>query len=255
MAVFGGDTGIKVIGGFYPRASLLFYPDPADRDPKASWFADRIEYQLDPVDDLEAGTYIASVELGDRGRVSGSNYKTPSVAKTAFQVGQAAEELAVAGNCGMCHQGPDGRGFILDFSRHYKIFDNTAVDQCGGCHDYQSQSASGEWGGGRPISKRVHAVHHGSHLEFPMLTVDYVGGESVPGRNWEIHFPQDIRNCETCHPDGTTSGSWANNPNRLACMGCHDSEATTAHIKLQTFDPTPASPWNGDEEESCDTCH
>jgi len=252
-AVFGGDNSVHIIGGYYPSAKLTRNADPANDDPKASWSADAITYTLDTVDDLAPGTYTASVEITDRGRINGTNYKTPSVAKVTFEVGQAGEELAIAGNCGMCHQGPDGKGYVLDFARHYKIFDNTAVDQCGGCHDYQSGHDYGAWYGGKPISRRVHAVHNGSALNFPNLTVDY--NDPVKGRNWDITFPQYIKNCEACHADGTTSGSWATEAARLPCSGCHDSEAATAHLKLQTYDPTPLDPWNGDEEESCKTCH
>lgn len=254
-AVFGGNTNINVPGGTYPSNDVAIMANPASNDPKAAWFTDRINYTLDPVDDLKPGTYIASMEITDRGRIDATNYKTPSVAKTLFQVKQAAVELAPAGNCGRCHQGPKGTGFVLDFSRHNKIFDNTAVDQCGGCHDYQSASATGGWNGARPIAKRVHAVHNGSALNYPLATVDYSGGDPVPGRNWDITFPQDIRNCETCHPAGTTSGSWKTEASRLPCSGCHDSDAATAHFKLMTYDPSPADPWNGDEEESCKVCH
>lgn len=42
---------------------------------------------------------------------------------------------------------------------------------------------------------------------------------------------------------------------RLPCGGCHDSDAATSHMRLQTFDPTPATPWSGDEVESCTVCH
>jgi len=38
-------------------------------------------------------------------------------------------------------------------------------------------------------------------------------------------------------------------------MGCHDADAAVAHMRLQTYDPTPTDPWSGDEQESCQTCH
>jgi len=259
--VFGGDTDVKVIGGFTVANSIAMQVDPTAEDPKVAWFSDRIEYTLDPVDDLAPGTYLAGVELGDRGRPNTSNYKTPSVAKRAFQVKQATEELAVANNCDSCHQGPEGTGFVLDFYRHNKIFDHTAVDQCGQCHDYQSASALGDaassdgWNGARPISRRVHAVHFGSSLNYPLLTVNYSNADPVAGRNWDITFPQDVRNCEACHPADETSGTWATNPGRTPCSGCHDSDAATAHFRLQTWDPTPENPWSGDEVESCKVCH
>ncbi len=253
-AVFADDTAVKVVGGYYPNNAIYQHADPADDDPKVAWTTGAIIYTLDPVDDLEPGTYVASVEITDIGRVNGTDYKTPSVAKAPFQVGVADEEPAVARDCGSCHQGPDGTGFVLDFPRHYKIFDDTAVDQCGACHDYQNRDPGGSWEGARPISKRVHAVHFGSSLNYPNLTVDYTA-DPVTGRSWDITLPQDIRNCEVCHPSETSSGTWATMPARLPCSGCHDSDSATAHMNLQTWDPTPLNPFSGDEEESCKVCH
>jgi len=251
--VFGPDTGIYVPSGYYPSNDLVIHADAADDDPKAAWSAGSITYTLDPVDDLQAGTYLASVEITDRGRVNDTKYWTPSVAKTPFQVKTATAEPAPAANCGSCHQGPEGTGYVLDYPRHHKIFDNTAIDQCGGCHDYQPQNATGTaWSGAKPIAKRVHAVHNGADLHYPLLTVDH--SDTVDGRNWEIEFPQDIRNCETCHGAGT-SGTWETKAARIPCSGCHDSDATTAHLKAMTYDPTPTNAWSGDEEESCQLCH
>jgi predicted CXXCH cytochrome family protein len=98
----------------------------------------------------------------------------------------------------------------------------------------------------------VHAVHMGSSLNFPVLTVDHE--DTTIGREWQITYPMDVRNCESCHT-AATSGSWKTNPNRLACMGCHDSNQATAHMNAQVVDPTPTAPWSGDERESCAVCH
>jgi len=253
-------------------------------DPKAD-FTDptAIKYALDNVDDLVAGTYVINVEFADAGRPSGgtppfTNYVTPSVAVATFQVKQAAEQMPIARGCDACHWSDAGRGFVLDYPRHNKPFTDNAVDQCGGCHDYNSaenpanaypyppasnavvdgDEVSG-FGGGHPISKRVHAVHNGAALNYPTITVAHEETADY-GRNWRITFPMDIRNCESCHPApvnkvAKTSGTWATNPNRVACMGCHDSDAATGHMQLQTYDPTPNAPFSGDERESCKSCH
>jgi OmcA/MtrC family decaheme c-type cytochrome len=259
-AVFAGDTAIKTAGGSTPSNALT-----STTDPKLTKFVDHIEYALDPVTDLPAGTYVINLEVSQLGRVSSTDYKTPSVKKVLFNVKQATQEKKVAGNCDSCHQVSGGiegdfDGFVLDPARHNKVFDDTAVDQCHACHDYLPQYAAdptfnGGWTGARPISKRVHAIHYGSSLTYPLRTVDYNNGDPIAGRNWDITFPQDVRNCQTCHPDGDTSGTWASQPSRLPCMGCHDSDAAITHMKLNTDDPTPLDPWSGDEAEACKVCH
>lgn len=52
-----------------------------------------------------------------------------------------------------------------------------------------------------------------------------------------------------------TSGSNVTKPGRIACNGCHDTDAAIAHTTLMTLDPTPENPWSGDEQESCQSCH
>ena len=67
------------------------------------------------------------------------------------------------------------------------------------------------------------------------------------------HTSRERRACPT--RSRTTSGTWQTKPARIPCMGCHDADAATAHIKSQVYDPTPANPWSGDEVEACQTCH
>ena len=245
-------------------------------DPKANFSGSTaITYTLDPVDDLAPGTYVINVEFADAGRGPTNpaeppyfDYRTPSVKVITFQVKQAAVEKPIADGCTACHWSDAGTGFVLDPPRHNKPFSDNAVDQCGGCHDYNSgenpanaypypPASNGTlsgFGGGHPISKRVHAVHNGSALNYPTITVAHEETADY-GRNWRITYPMDIRNCESCHSSAGTSGTWKTNPNRLACMGCHDSDAATGHMSLQTYDPTPNAPFSGDEVESCKTCH
>lgn len=252
------DNAVKVTAS--SRADVRKRASAANDDPKTVRTAANIKYALDPVDDLVAGTYMINVEFMGRGNnnsaVPGS-YVTPSVKVATFQVKQAAVEKAMADNCTSCHWSSAGVGYVLDPIRHNKVFNEQAVDQCAGCHNYMSREtvAARTWttgGGTKPISKRTHAVHRGANLKYPVLTVDHE--ESVIGRDWQITYPQDIRNCETCHTSAT-SGSWKTNPNRLACMGCHDTDQATAHMKAQVVDPTPSAPWSGDEKESCAACH
>ncbi len=252
--MFAGDVTAHLPIGSTTGNNVSSRISAANNDPKAARTTANITYQLDPIDDLKAGTYIASVEIADGGRIDANNYRTPTVARTTFQVKTATVELPPAGNCDSCHQNAAGQGLVFDPARHQKILNDSAIDQCGACHDYQPQNATGAtFTGAVPISRRIHAVHNGSELFYPVTTVAHA--DEPVGRAWDIKFPQDIRNCESCHQQGSTSGSWAVQPDRLACGGCHDSDAATAHLRLQTYDPTPADPWSGDEVESCGTCH
>lgn len=273
--IFAGDLAAHLPGAWAPTANkgsstaggstvsnvLAQRTTAANEDPKVTRTAGWIRYELDAVNDLVPGTYVASFEISDRGRKSATDYATPTVGKVTFQVKQTAVERPVADSCNSCHQGPDSpaghyQGLVVDPSRHNKQLTTSAVDQCGACHDYLPQALTGvAFGGAKPIAKRVHAVHRGADLMYPLITVDYSNGDPMTGRNWAIHFPQDILNCQACHNDTTSSGTWATKPNRLACMGCHDKDAATAHIKGMTYDPTPADAWSGDEEEACAVCH
>ncbi|MBI5510873.1 MAG: OmcA/MtrC family decaheme c-type cytochrome [Deltaproteobacteria bacterium] len=263
--------------------SLAKQTDATKDDPLTVFGADAtseyVEVRLDPVDDLLPGTYIAKIEFADRGALTSPDvYKTPTVSRIKFNVKSGVEELPPAANCGSCHtageddpakqnvgaadddqDGVQMAGFVLDQMRHHKLFNNTAVDLCGACHDYQAQTATGEWQGARPISRRVHAIHNGANLTYPLATVGYGNGDPIPGRNWDITLPQDVRNCDaTCHPasgPNKTSGTWQTNPNRVACGACHDSDSAQAHLKSMVYDPTPAAPYNGDEVEACGNCH
>jgi hypothetical protein len=235
-------------------------------NPKAVFSTANIKYTLDPVDNLVAGTYIINVEFADAGRAPAPlnpaeppyvDYITPSVAIATFQVGTATVEKPVAGNCTSCHWSSAGVGFVLDYPRHDKIFDASATDRCGGCHDYlsaQNPAATTQLSYAGALSNRVHAVHNGSNLNYPVETVNHLE-TSAYGRNWDINYPMNILNCQSCHPKNTTSGTWMTNPNRLACSGCHDSDAATAHMIANTFDPTPLAPYSGDEKEACKACH
>ena len=264
-----GNYPIHILGSNNPGAttttgtlstvsnSVALQTDTFTNDPKVTLTTGEIVYTLDPVDDLTPGTYTAKIEFANRGnRVVDVDYKTPTNVRVTFQVGTATEEPAPANMCGSCHTDPtDTKGLVVDYTRHYKLLDNTAGDLCGSCHDYQSGATAGDWSGAKPISKRVHGIHFGSSLNYPLDTIGYANGDSVKGRNWDITFPQDVRNCDTTCHGPTTSGSWKTKPARLPCSGCHDSDSAKAHFKQMTYDPTPANQYSGDEIESCATCH
>jgi hypothetical protein len=63
----------------------------------------------------------------------------------------------------------------------------------------------------------------------------------------EIHFPQDIRNCQTCHKDTTQVNNWLLNPTRESCGSCHDD----IDWKSGVNHAAGAQP----DDTSCKNCH
>jgi len=48
---------------------------------------------------------------------------------------------------------------------------------------------------------------------------------------------------------------WKEEPSRIACLACHDSDEAIYHGMLMTFDLTDDDPYGGDEIETCIVCH
>jgi hypothetical protein len=241
----------------YPTNDLRRLSDPLDyMDPAVTRNADNITYQLDDVDGLTPGTYMVYVWIQP---VAGrnANFTRPAIGFMNFQVGTATEEKKVATNCTDCHGNTIWH--LDEGPQHPEPFD---TDYCKACHDYgrlnigiafannggTSQNGWSGFGAG-PLSRRLHGVHFGRYLEHPEQI--YAGNADA---FTEVIFPQDVRNCQKCH-DSTVSSAWVEKPSRLACMGCHDSDAANAHARLNTENLTPADQWANDRTETCVVCH
>ncbi len=223
----------------YIYNDLRVRTDPAADDPNITRSGTDITYQLGDVDGLESGTYTVFVQT----RLVDS---PSSVALIEFQVGTATVDLKIATNCTECHG---------DTKMHGSYPFSLAPGLCKSCHDYEQQLTGktgwtdSNWGfGAAPISRRVHGAHFGAYLDKPLEY--YSNPERFDVST--IIFPQDVRNCTKCHSE---TDAWTEKPARLACLACHDSDAAITHGALQTIDPTPLDPGNGDESESCLVCH
>ena len=62
-----------------------------------------------------------------------------------------------------------------------------------------------------------------------------------------VIWPQDVRNCTTCHKGGTQSDNWKTNPNRAACGSCHDN------VNFTTGQNHPGGVQLDDTQ--CSVCH
>jgi OmcA/MtrC family decaheme c-type cytochrome len=97
----------------------------------------------------------------------------------------------------------------------------------------------------------IHKIHMGSSL--PSVKA------GTPYRVWHrgawsdfstVAFPQDVRNCTTCHAKGATQAdNWRTNPSQAACGSCHDD------INFATGAGHSAAQIVQVDDKTCTTCH
>jgi OmcA/MtrC family decaheme c-type cytochrome len=92
----------------------------------------------------------------------------------------------------------------------------------------------------------IHKLHMGSSLPSVVAGGVYqVVHRGAVVDFSKIVFPQDIRNCTTCHAAGPKqSSNWATNPSRAACGSCHDNVNFATglnHVNLIQADDTQCS--------------
>ena len=91
----------------------------------------------------------------------------------------------------------------------------------------------------------VHKIHMGENLPSVQGGTPYKWGNTDFS---EVAFPQDIRNCATCHAaPATQAPDWYTYPARAACASCHDD------IDWVTGANHPGGPQPNDD--ACASCH
>ncbi len=140
------------------------------------------------------------------------------------------------------------------------------IDNCNQCHDPL------KWHGNARIDTRLCVLCHtpqnndpktGQTLDFKVIVHKIHDGEDLPsvqaGKPYylspggspedfsDIAWPQDIRNCTTCHKDAKDGDNWKNAPNAAACTSCHDD------VNLKTGENHPGGPQPNDN--ACKACH
>ncbi|MFH2008773.1 MAG: hypothetical protein ABI333_19455 [bacterium] len=160
------------------------------------------KYRMLPIPtDMEPGTYIVRVRIGDYSRVGSGDYQIESIARTTIQIGTATEEPKAAGDaCVGCH----GTGNFMNHNERHAATFNT--DECLSCHDRSGNHAA-------YIGNRVHAIHS-ANSDGDIYNIE--GGH----RDWEeVEYPQNYTRCTTCHSSGSTS--YKTEPSAAPCAGCH----------------------------------
>ncbi len=127
-------------------------------------------------------------------------------------------DVAITASCNNCHDplmahGETGR---------------QNMEICVLCHT--PQSVDPDTGTTVDMPVMTHKIHMGENLPSVKAGTPYViVGRGGPADFSNVAFPQDIRNCQTCHngPKGSKTqpaqmNAWFLNPTRAACGACHD---------------------------------
>ena len=102
----------------------------------------------------------------------------------------------------------------------------TDIAYCVTCHNPYSvdgDTAAEPWGGTVDMTEMIHKIHYGINLDNGYFIVGF--GGTVHDYS-EVVFPQDPRNCQTCHeesdPNTPEASNWRLVANRVSCGACHD---------------------------------
>jgi len=122
------------------------------------------------------------------------------------------------------------------------------VKLCVLCHS--PQTTDPDTGNTVDFKVMIHKIHMGENLPSVQAGTPYqiIGFQQSVVDFSDVVFPQDIRNCTTCHaPPATQAPNWYANPGRAACQSCHDD------VDFATGANHPAGPQADDSQ--CASCH
>ena len=124
------------------------------------------------------------------------------------------------------------------------------VKLCVLCHSPQTTDA--DTGNTVDFKVMIHKIHRGKNLPSVQAGTPYqIIGFNQGVNDWStVNFPQDIRNCTTCHAPSSTapdSAAWMTSPSRAACGSCHDD------LNFATGANHPGGPQADDS--ACASCH
>ncbi len=143
-------------------------------------------------------------------------------------------DLAFTTNANTFFAGNEAKYFIPSGAGTPGSRSIAAQGKCDGCHDkFKAETvASAQFhGGGRVAVDMCNVCHSPARTTNPLAnSSSFVhrihNGENVAAAN-QFHgiaatYPQDTRNCASCHAGAAQEAQALTNPSTLACNGCHD---------------------------------
>lgn len=120
------------------------------------------------------------------------------------------------------------------------------VGLCITCHT--DQTIDPETGNVVNFRVMIHRIHRGEFLPSVLAGEPYqiIGFRQSSHNYSEVAFPQDVRNCTTCHTGGADSENYKTKPQAAVCAACHDD------VNLETGENHPAG---AKTDAECSSCH
>ncbi len=141
-----------------------------------------------------------------------------------------------------------------------------STDACQGCHNpleahgglrrdtrlcvtcHTGQTTDPETGNTLDFKVLVHKLHTGSSLPSVVAGTPYqiIGYQQSLTDFSSVSWPQDVRNCTTCHSGGAQSDNYKTQPSTAACTACHDTTNVVTGVN---------HPGGKQTDEKCASCH
>lgn len=242
------DTGLARYEGYVTRErkGVEFVFNGEQKQPGVATATQATVDQGGKITEAEGGyTYVfsntisANVDMSATliagGQASRDNRGAVANAEFAFVPAGGApisREVVKTENCNQCHDPLKAHGVRVD------------TQYCVLCHSPQSTDAAS--GNTVDFKVMVHKIHAGKTLPSVKAGTPYfIGGET---HNYSaVAFPQDLRNCSTCHAGAKDGDNWKTAPSAAACGSCHDN------VNFETGENHKGGPQANDA--ACKMCH
>lgn len=212
------SAGIPDAQASTESASAGTYTDNGDGSYTYTFSQDLTAYPAGPTFDA-AKTHRLGMEIRtNRGGFTAENIPANNAPFDFVPAGGSPTETRLIVNnaaCNACHDNLELHGEAR--------FD---VEYCVTCHNPYSidgDTVAETWGGTVDMKEMVHKIHFGENLANGYFIVGF--GGNVHDYS-EVVFPQDVRNCTTCHQESDETipqaSNWRTVQNRVSCGACHD---------------------------------
>ena len=176
-----------------------------------------------------------SLTLVAGGQATRDNRGTVANAEFAFVPSggsPVSHEVVKTENCNNCHDRLTAHGARVD------------TQYCVLCHSPQSTDVAS--GNTVDFKVMIHKIHAGETLPSVKAGKPYfIGGDTHDFST--VAFPQDVRNCTTCHAGAKDGDNWKTAPSAAACGSCHDA----VNFKTGENHKGGAMP----DDSACKMCH